>query len=885
MKIKFLLFTLVVFIGVMNIQAALPQFYKIERDDALIIAQNQFIERDVDYYILNDNNGQYWTIFVDAQPLQNWSHECYRLTVPKFTLKPLAQTTPTNIESLKMFPSGDYQPLLVKDRYEDIVHRMPVVEQDEQISYNPEAQRTYAVILSGGGGPEHNAQRYWNDCSFIYQTLSKRYGVPKSQIFPLMADGANPGEDTNVMVGGEILYISQSLDLDNDGENEISLSATNSNLRQTLDNLLPKLNRDDHLLFYVIDHGWDQDETGSACILMWQYQKLYDYMLGDMLRPFCNNGVNVNVVLGQCYAGYFIDDLTEVGCVVSTASGYNPSHASSVYGYDEFVYRWTCALNGKDHNNIVLKDNPDLDGDGFVSMDEAFKYAKSHDKRSDEPHYLSTPSYVGERLAVDRIADGCDLFIQDSSDDNGTQTNETTATAWESDAIWVRNRRDNGFQHENPVYSDSHRTAFVNVRVHNRGKDDYNGGKWLQLYWAQASTALSADVWKGNEVAEGQYPTGGKLTPVHIPYVRANCDTIITVEWLLPAVAKKTMGDVFSCNLYARIQDHTSELATPAFSSLLNNKEAQRSLTVIENKDFNKFFDVYVRNTSDRTQAYSVELVTKSINDILMYRGDAYIEFELNDKFITAWQRGGNGSNDIQSVLGSNLSMCRMRALSEKAKFSGIVLDPGEFVKLRVRFVYTRSTNGCFNYEFDLVQRDSQKKIVGGNTVLVEGLSFNPNLIVITSTPNEGNTVVLSASSNQSLADVSWENEYGLYVGNTEEIVVMPTSREKQYTVTATGEDGVVLSSTILLDCEYGIQEVVNEGLQHLLEIEFVSSVPKNSYIHLVPTFAGQSISYPVEEGAHDVAISTEIMQEGLYEVCYYVNSVLVDSRRVNIMH
>lgn len=62
-----------------------------------------------------------------------------------------------------------------------------------------------------------NYERYWNDCSFIYQTLVNKYGVPKENIFPLMSDGDNPNEDMRLTTGG---FASQSLDLDNDGVNE-----------------------------------------------------------------------------------------------------------------------------------------------------------------------------------------------------------------------------------------------------------------------------------------------------------------------------------------------------------------------------------------------------------------------------------------------------------------------------------------------------------------------------------------------------------------------------------------------------------------------------------------------------------------------------------------
>ena len=45
-------------------------------------------------------------------------------------------------------------------------------------------------------------------------------------------------------------------------------------------------------------------------------------------------------------------------------------------------------------------------------MDEAFIYAKNHDRRSAEhPQYVSTPISVGEDLAFNHLAPAVDLYI------------------------------------------------------------------------------------------------------------------------------------------------------------------------------------------------------------------------------------------------------------------------------------------------------------------------------------------------------------------------------------------------------------------------------------------------------------------------------------------
>ena len=140
--------------------------------EALSIAQQQFQFRDVDYFVLQDNGYREWNIFVDAEPMKGWEHECYLLAIPKTTSTPI--TSPVQISKLQMKrpPSGNFVPLSVKNRYGNNANSKPSVAKAPQSNAAKTiAQRTYAIILSGGISKLSNHERYWNDCSFIYQTL------------------------------------------------------------------------------------------------------------------------------------------------------------------------------------------------------------------------------------------------------------------------------------------------------------------------------------------------------------------------------------------------------------------------------------------------------------------------------------------------------------------------------------------------------------------------------------------------------------------------------------------------------------------------------------------------------------------------------------------
>ncbi|MDE5967701.1 MAG: C13 family peptidase, partial [Muribaculaceae bacterium] len=547
---KFLLFVILYISGFCSVKA---QQYDYSRQDALDIVMRKFAKYDYDYYIYDDVENSKWQVLVDAEPMKGWEHLCYHISIPK------KGPFPPNSYILREFlnpavsmpPSADYEPGYIRNRYGSASTVKPLVHKTSSTNTdNIAASHTYALIISGGGYCYSNYLRYWNDCSFIYQTLVNTYGIPKNHIYPIMSDGDDPGDDQITPDG----YKSQSLDLDFDGVNEQILAANRSNISQTLLQLSTELREDDHLFIYVIDHGGITADNQSY-IVLWHGARLFDYELANMLSPFLENNVNVNVVLGQCHSGGFITELTKVGCVVATASAEDESsYSCGDIPFDEFVYHWTSAINGANHNQTKV--NADTNGDGIITMEEAFLYAKNNDRRDEHPQYNSTPLSIGEDLAFNRVVKAVDLYMQDNEADTGKEPNITTDIFWDSPAVCIRNEDDNVYKHENPYYSFDHRLCHIYVKVRNRGKKDYDGiGKYLHIYWAEASTGIRPASWKGRETNSEGRVTGGHLEPIFIPAIRSGEERLIKHTWALPQLMSVTPGSQFHYCLCAKIMD------------------------------------------------------------------------------------------------------------------------------------------------------------------------------------------------------------------------------------------------------------------------------------------------------------------------------------------
>ncbi|MEA2115061.1 MAG: C13 family peptidase, partial [Thermodesulfobacteriota bacterium] len=237
-----------------------------------------------------------------------------------------------------------------------------------------------AVLLSGGVNSGSNYSRYINDLREMYRALVDKYGYSKSNIFVLYADGS-------------------ANDLDGDGNNDIHSGCSLTELNTLFQTTLPaKINNNDFLFVFSTNHGGLTDASTSRAKL-W----LWGGSIEDSAFASLVNGLSFKylaVCMEQCYAGGFINDLAGNNRVIATACQHDEvSWACDSEGnYDEFCYYWTAAVRGKKPGGQAV--SADMDGDGFLSLHDAFEYAKANDSRNEHPQYYESPAGLGSRLGL-----------------------------------------------------------------------------------------------------------------------------------------------------------------------------------------------------------------------------------------------------------------------------------------------------------------------------------------------------------------------------------------------------------------------------------------------------------------------------------------------------
>jgi uncharacterized delta-60 repeat protein len=288
----------------------------------------------------------------------------------------------------------------------------------------PDCGHYYALLISGGIQKETNYARYWNDISFMFRTLNKTYGYPKSHITVLMSDGTGTGTDqlASYTADNTPNYADSKTDLDNDNIADVKDAATKTNVLNTLAALGSALKTDDNLFIFTTNHGGNTTDPTSKSVKLYLWGTDTEGKIGD--AAFVNalpTGINsITIMMEQCFGGGFIDNFIDQYSgtqkrVIATAANWNEYSWGNAYSY-----AW---ISGESGNRL--------------SMQEAHDYAKGKDpyatSQKETPqiaakNQASTAQYLADCLATPSItvtAPGADTWY----------TQETRYINWKQAAL------------------------------------------------------------------------------------------------------------------------------------------------------------------------------------------------------------------------------------------------------------------------------------------------------------------------------------------------------------------------------------------------------------------------------------------------------------------
>lgn len=253
----------------------------------------------------------------------------------------------------------------------------------------------YAILIVGGWDAAHNYVRYWNELKATYNMLVAR-GWPTANIKVIYAGGTPWPGDASVPVHH---------------------SATKANINAAFAAFGAKMKSTDMLYVMLNDHGGSGPSAaaGDETLALWDRVEMRDSEFGAAVNQVTRYGTMI-IQMEQCFSGGFIDDLTAPGRVIVSACNATQSSWAMPpnYTWNWFTYFWLAALTGTRPDGAGAV-NADTNGDGKVSMVEAFNFARTMDKGNEIPHYEdngAVPAHSGSIPAGGDGAVGAATFLQ-----------------------------------------------------------------------------------------------------------------------------------------------------------------------------------------------------------------------------------------------------------------------------------------------------------------------------------------------------------------------------------------------------------------------------------------------------------------------------------------
>lgn len=844
--------------------------HKISNTEAMIIAKSICYNEEFDYYICENvytnpivngivRKGEYILVCVDMLPLAGWNHPCKYIYIQNL------ENAQRNIycQDAEEPPTDNNSIILGNSRHptgnKEFKVDFPKKKQPSLVSSPQQRGNTFAVILNGGKDPYKNNENYWYDCSFLYTTLRNVYNIPKNNIKVIMSDGTDPSLDLK-LYGADSILVSSPLDLDDDGKADIEYAATKDNLRKVLSDLADEVTDNDHLLFFVVDHGGRDETTLASYICLWgDNVRLYPQELADMLKDI--NVGYMTFVLGQCYSGGFIKDLQGDNRLIMTACRENElSYCRPVEPFDEFVYQLTSALAGCTPYGESV--DADYDKDGMVTLLEAYRYAEENDGYNDgdfsfggvreHPQVSYLAGSNAEDLSLSCVPSPVELAFADD-------TPRQSGVSWDTEAIILGHGTEVAdWTNTNSEFSEGS-SKKVSVKIRNRGVKPYaSGDKSIALGWSAASYNF----------ADSAYNCAGGLFGEKMLQ-----ETLLPGQGKTISFEKEFSSDEIQCvkengfgmNYCAKIHSPDGE-----------NGEKTCARKQVQSLSYGNGRKVKLENGSKELRRYAIHFSTKN------EKGEDLVEaaeLSFRSSGISAGKR---------TLLGMTENPYCSDALlieEDKAEISGITMQSGEIHVTGLECSFFAGTTVCDTTEYAVdvtVADEGTGELVGAERFVARRLPRS----AINVTPERyiyNGKQYLALTDSSEPVSCRWFSPDGSYIGDGLSCALGEEPVLGEYKLRAqSAEDGAVV---------YKAFSVAGDGLQKRVNLDKASSRitvtfrnPLQDDVDVIVSTAsskGQTTRLSKGQRVYNVRYSSTGALNGMLMVTFIVNGVKTETYKL----
>ena len=821
------------------------------------------------------NNTPKWLVFVDEQPLNPmWSHPCRYYYLPRQV---------SNLSSLPVVSyEGEFKPDLDGLYCPEFPSPTVVLNADsvcDSIVY-PESHIGFPVyppngglhvaIIAGGYTPTTHSLSFYNDTKFLYNVLRRKYHIDKSRIHVLMADGGNDSID---MVADRNNIARVSTDLDNDGLSDIETDASYNSIASLFTAWSETLTPADHLLVVFDMHG---DDDGTIHPLG---PPLTKYDLRCMLNAIPS--ASQCLILNTCHSGKGIDILKDDKRVILTSANETDSYGDFNFNY--FIHEWTSAINEANMTDSLATDS---DGNGFVSMYEAFNYAQdinNYEYNPDggpdvEPQNATNNGFLLSDWAINHLPDPTALYIKDFGQDNGLDGYTIYCNqmpALQSPDIIIT-----------PV-SDPPGHLNIKTTIHNRGYKQYDGeGRYLHLHWRMHTGANDTiPRWNWIGAANDLTPNAPEFAIVPIDRVIPSGGAItMCTEWALPQ-ALLAQTNKYEIDILARISDssqpvihdHSGLLYPFTYNKLDDTRYAGNMATchVACNPSVNTSVSTDFAVTAPADGEISLCVLTDAIASGLT------LTLTLDSQLALA-ATGDATPADIQLSGGDTIVFTGLTPGADYTIPLSCTVNPQQVTGTGTAVIPIKVVSTASNAIIDatmlqvtVAPRDEElepdiSEEDGGDAGEEEGEGWEANGI--------GRCLMMTNVSEP--VSCQWTDAAGTILG-TADTLAIPDNASGGYTLTVTAfSDNATASVTRILQPRAAISNLSANGGD--ITVTLRRKACQGTTITVQPAIGNeQTRSFNIQQGTKTATLNTSDMASGQYMVSLYVNNQLKETKQI----
>jgi len=511
-----------------------------------------------------------------------------------------------------------------------------------------------------------------------------------------------------------------------------------------------------------------------------------------------------------------------------------------------------------------------------------------------EMGYGLANAFEAVKLAQQMNSQTLDLYIKDSSDDFGLEPNTTTPYMWVSNNIWVRNENDNGLEHQNPDYSANGNPNYVKIRVINKSCQTSEGNEKLKLYWAKAATDLTwPNHWDGsmtvyNPNINQNIPLGGEIGTLNIPVLQPGQETILSFPWVVPNPSdyENINSEPWHFCLLSRIVSENDPMASPEIwnvntNTKNNNNIAWKNVTVVDVLPNNVIGGVIaVGNPFDTPRTFYLEMVKEDLETGKPIYEEAEVSIKMDNILYSAWERGGKEAQLIDPTSDEKKKIVK----GNNVILDNLSFNPNERGTLFLSFNFlTEELTGKNNYRYHVIQKDANTgEIIGGETFVI---NKNPRAIFQanagdTRMVNLNESITLNAEDINEPAIYNWYDSEGNLIFEGKDLHISNAVAKKYKLEVISSLDGFKDYAEVSVQLNPSlIESIVPNPATNNIFVNYRINDSTSAYLMIIGYNNSISNNYILDMDLNQTNINVSNYPIGYYTVTLVVNGEIVDSK------